>query len=244
MATEPGLGTSERYLIAAARTANRSIAPISLDLRMISGPTLGACPVGNRFHFSGSCSKRKPWRRATQPFMSKAPARPAAHAVPIRRTGRGSPPRTTPRSIAFRKSSSTRNCRACAATETAARPCQARSGLRPRAEFMLIGPKSAEPACPAIPNARWRGDGTACRRSRSRPCESRDPYAATFQSGDGADAFCKQSTLVVMGPCFRRDDVERNYALAAWANSSSSSSSTGENVLSGLVESVIGLRLP
>src|SRR4030081_3274278 len=35
-----------------------------------------------------------------------------------------------------------------------------------------------------------------------------------------------------------------HYAVAAWANSSSSSSSTGENVLSGLVESVIGLRLP
>jgi len=74
-----------------------------------------------------------------------------------------------------------------------------------------------------------------------RPCESRDPYAAAYQSGDGADAFCKQSALVVMGPRFRGDD-ERNYAVAA--NSSSSSSSTGENVLSGLVERVIGLRLP
>jgi hypothetical protein len=140
--------------------------------------------------------------------MPKVRARPAVHAVPIRRTGRGSPPRTTPRSIGFRKSSSTRNCLACAATATAARPCQAGSGLRPRAESMLIGPKSAEPACPAIPNVRWRGDGTACRRSR-RPCESRDPYAAAFQSGDGADAFCRQSTLVVMGPCFRRDDKYR-----------------------------------
>jgi hypothetical protein len=163
------LGTSERYLIAAARGANRSIAPISLDLSMISGPTPRVCPVGNRFHFSGSCSKRKPWRRAIQPLMSKAPARPAAHAVPIRRTGRGSPPKTTRRSIAFRKSSSTRSCRACAATATVALPCQARSGSRPRAEFMLIGPKFAGPACPAIPNARWRGDGMACRRcSESR----------------------------------------------------------------------------
>ena len=37
---------------------------------------------------------------------------------------------------------------------------------------------------------------------------------------------------------------EGGYAGTASANSSSSSSSIGANVLSGLVESVIGLRLP
>ena len=54
----------------------------------------------------------------------------------------------------------------------------------------------------------------------------------------------KQFPLVVMGPCFRRDDV-RTYAVTASTRSSSSiSSSIGAKVESGLVESVIGLRLP
>ena len=51
-------------------------------------------PIGCRFR-----AKREPWKPAIQPSMSKAPARPAAPAVPIRRTGRASPPRTTRRSI-------------------------------------------------------------------------------------------------------------------------------------------------
>ena|SRR2546427_9739534 len=46
-----------------------------------------------------------------------------------------------------------------------------------------------------------------------------------------------------MGPCFRRDDMD-NHAVTAWANSSSSSSSSDAKVESGLVESVIDLRLP
>src|ERR1700722_7040060 len=56
-----------------------------------------------------------------------------------------------------------RDYRACAATATAARRCQARSARPRRAGFMPFGPKSAGPACPAIPNATWRGGGTACR---------------------------------------------------------------------------------
>src|SRR5258706_3722074 len=46
MAKEPGLGTSERYLIGAFRAANWPIAPLSLGLSMISGQTLRVCPEG------------------------------------------------------------------------------------------------------------------------------------------------------------------------------------------------------
>ena len=48
------------------------------------------------------------------------------------------------------------------------------------------------------------------------------------------------------GECVTGTTVKlRDYAVTACAkSSSSSSSSTGEKVLSGLVESVIGLRLP
>jgi Fe-S-cluster containining protein len=44
------------------------------------------------------------------------------------------------------------------------RRCQAGSAWRRRAGFMRCGPKCAGPACPAIPNVEWRGDGMACRR--------------------------------------------------------------------------------
>jgi hypothetical protein len=160
-------------------------------------------------------AKPDAWKTTIRPSMSAAPARPAAPAARIRRTGRGSPPRTTRRSISFRQSSSTRNCRECAATEIGARRCRARSAWRRRAGFTQCGPKSAEPACPAMSSAKWREDGTACRFSARR----------RESIGDGL----KLRSL---------------HAVAAWAKSSSNSSSIGENVLSGLVESVIGLRLP
>src|ERR1700688_1501172 len=54
-------------------------------------------------------------------------------------------------------------CQACAATATAAAPYPARSAWRRRAAFMRYVPKCAAPACPAMPNARWRGEGTGCR---------------------------------------------------------------------------------
>jgi len=96
--------------------------------------------------------------------------------------------------------------------------CSALSGKsawRRRAGFTQCGPKSAEPACPAMSSAKWREDGTACRFSARR----------RELIGDGL----KLRSL---------------HAVAAWAKSSSNSSSIGANVLSGLVESVIGLRLP
>src|SRR5882757_10956914 len=95
--------------------------------------------------------------------MWQARARPAARAVPIRRTGRASPPRTIRRSTSFRQNSSTTDCRECVATASDARRCQARSALRPHAGSMRRGRRFAEPACPAIPNATWRGAGMGCR---------------------------------------------------------------------------------
>src|SRR5258707_15860569 len=59
----------------------------------------------------------------------------------------------------------------------------------------------------------------------------------------------QQLMLVVVDPGVRRDDARRNYvidhAAAACSKSSpSNSSSTGEKVLSALVESVIGFNPP
>ena len=104
------------------------------------------------------------WRQAIRPPLPKAPAGRAGPAVRIRKTGHASRPRTTPRSISSRKNSSTRDNRGCAATATAARRCQAGSGLGPRASFTPFAPKCAGPACPAMSNAAWRGGGMGCRR--------------------------------------------------------------------------------
>ena len=177
MAKEPGLGTSERYLIAAHRAAGWPIAPFR--------------------------AKQKPWKQAIQPSMSKIPARPAARAVRIRKTGRALRPRTTPHSISFLKTSSTKGNQGCAATATAVRRCQAGSASRPRARFMLCGPKCAGPACPAMSNAAWHGGDMGFRRwfksnpsslrkqgpQRERNCAHRG--AAAPQFGTVATGFQK-----------------------------------------------------
>src|ERR1700744_6118682 len=67
--------------------------------------------------------------------------------------------------------------RACAATATDARRCRARSALEHLVRFMRYGLKSAEPACPAILNARWRENGTACRCWVSRLAERSRSWA-------------------------------------------------------------------
>jgi len=177
-------------------------------------------------------------------------ARPAARAVHIRRTGPASPSRTTRRSISFRKISSMTDCRECAATATAVPRCPARSASRPRAGSTHCGPKSAAPACPAMSNAAWRerGMGWRCWRDSSSP-RTRGTIRRALSIGAPALDTSSNKTTGIMGPCVRRDDAiaeERSaHAVTACAkSSSSSSSSTGEKVLSGLVESVIGLRLP
>jgi hypothetical protein len=197
MAKEPGLGAAGSDLM-------RFFTRVSVP-RIICGLALAR-----------KRAKPDAWKLAIQPSMSGIRARPAARAARIRRTGRDSPPRTTRRSISFRRNSSTRDCRECAATAIDARRCRARSAWRRHAGFTRCGPKSAEPACPAMSNAKWREDGTACRRSHH------------------SDRSCRRSP--------RRRGY--GYAVRASAKSSSNSSSIGENVLSGLVESVIGLRLP
>ena len=53
--------------------------------------------------------------------------------------------------------SSTRGNPACAARAIAVRRCRARSAKRRRARSTRCGPRCAAPACPAMPNARWRG---------------------------------------------------------------------------------------
>ena len=186
------------------------------------------------------------WRQAIRPPLPKAPAGRAGPAVRIRKTGHASRPRTTPRSISSRNNSSTRDNRGCAATATAARRCQAGSGLGPRASFTPFAPKCAGPACPAMSNAAWRGGGMGCRRWASLGSfpRTRGPIPRDLSITRPGRHLPKQLKLVVMGPCVRRADSYDSYAVTASAKSSSSSSSTGANVESGLVESVIGLRLP
>jgi hypothetical protein len=188
--------------------------------------------------------------------MSATPAKPAAPAVRIRRIGRGSPPRTTRRSISSRQSSSTKDCRECVATGIGARRCRARSAWQHRAGFTRCGPKSAEPACPAMSNAKWREDDTACRfsarlkRFPAKACPGLDPGWIPVRVKK-----TRQNKKLEPSFRFNRNEGSRElngdglklrplHAVAAWAKSSSNSSSIGENVLSGLVESVIGLRLP
>jgi hypothetical protein len=205
MAKEPGLGAARRNLTGLLG-ANR-IHP---------GSRPGQAPASSAgLALTRKRAKPDIWKTAIWPSMSATPAKPAAPAVRIRRIGRGSPPRTTRRSISSRQSSSTKDCRECVATGIGARRCRARSAWRHRAGFTRCGPKSAEPACPAMSNAKWREDDTACRFS----AQHRE------LKGDGLK-------------------LRPLHAVAAWAKSSSNSSSIGENVLSGLVESVIGLRLP
>gem|GEM_PF-6684929 len=82
-------------------------------------------------------------------------------------------------------------------------------------------------------NATWRVDGTGCRCWQNRRV--------------GKDALRAVPTISVrikMVGSLRLAHPTENYAVTASAKSSSSSSSIGEKVESGLVESVIGLRLP
>src|SRR5438445_11919242 len=112
---------------------------------------------------------------------------------------------------------------------------------------MRCGPRYAGPACPAIPNARWRGSGMGCRSwcECVVPALSRDPHRVIHQSEDGVRNlrkinFCGYGSRLKAGTT-----VERRQAVTASTRSSSSkSSSIGAKVESGLVESVIGLRLP
>jgi len=46
-----------------------------------------------------------------------------------------------------------------------------------------------------------------------RPGERRDPYRGIYRCGVVADVFTKLMA-VVMGPCFRRDDIERGLNIA------------------------------
>ena len=77
-----------------------------------------------------------------------------------------------------------------------------------------------------------------------RPCELSGPYREIYQQGALADVFQNNRNSWLCVPSVRRGDSYDGYAVTASTKSSSSSSSTGANVESGLVDSVIGLRLP
>ena len=145
-------------------------------------------------------------------------------------------------------------CRECAATAIAVRRCQARSARRRPAPSMRCGPRYAGPACPAISNARWRENGTGwrCWCNNTHRCRPGDAGTHTPRpdcwkrkittsvetiSAGGYGSRCAFASTA-------RTTCGETYAVTASARSSSSRSSIGAKVESGLVESVIGLRLP
>src|SRR3990172_5110521 len=89
----------------------------------------------------------------------------AAPAAPSRRSGRASPWRVTPTSIAYRARSSTGGSGACGATATGVPPWRARSAYRPHAGSTASAPMCAARASPATMPAGWRGIASDCSRS-------------------------------------------------------------------------------
>jgi hypothetical protein len=77
-----------------------------------------------------------------------------------------------------------------------------------------------------------------------RPCERRDPYRVIHQLDDGVNNLRKMK-FGGYGSLLSQGRHREAYAVTASTRSSSSiSSSIGAKVESGLVDSVIGLRLP
>jgi hypothetical protein len=107
-----------------------------------------------------SSSSARPTQRRT-PRLSARAAGPAALSP---RSGRDSPLRPTPISIAFHPLTWMTRRGACDVTAIAAPPWSGRSGSPPRAASTPCGPRSAEPACRETMPARWRAAASACRR--------------------------------------------------------------------------------
>jgi len=104
----------------------------------------------NRMH-----GKPRSGHRCRQPLQACAPA------ARIRRTGRGSPPRTDALDLIPAKFVN-ENCWECAATEIGARRCRARSAWRRRAGFTQCGPTVCRTCMPGDDRVRnGREDGTA-----------------------------------------------------------------------------------